>query len=236
VLCNHNMRHCVGGYPQPSGLRPSRWAHRRRREYRGCHLARPTHTQQIIGIAGSVTERYRLCTWPITKSYRCSRVDAWRTGIASCHAPQCSSCAKCASPQASCCSVWAMQPHIPSHALVPKRPEVSGESRLAATHREDERPFGARGVRVLRLDFLKQPLLGDAASLLDPGQLQTAWTLRADVAAMWLVQVQMLQRRIQRSNANENLEGRGSLRYPKALGTIESRRCRYSASIHTPSR
>ena len=67
---------------------------------------------------------------------------------------------------------------------------MSGQSRLAATHREDVRQFGARGVRVLRLDCLKQPLLGDAASGLDLGQLQAHAKLgpgvavRADVAAV----------------------------------------------------
>ena len=59
----------------------------------------------------------------------------------------------------------------------------------AATHLEDARQFGARGVRDLRLDCLKQPLLGDAASGLDLGQLQAHAELgpgvavRADVAA-----------------------------------------------------
>ena len=84
-----------------------------------------------------------------------------------------------------------MQSPIPSHAHVPKRLEVSERREpMAATHREDVRQFGARGVRVLRLDCLKQPLLGDAASGLDPGQLQAHAELgpgvavRADVAAV----------------------------------------------------
>ena len=69
--------------------------------------------------------------------------------------------------------VRAAQSHIPSHAHAPKRPEVSERREpIGSTHREDERQLGARGERVLRLDYLKQPLLGDAASLRDHFQLQ----------------------------------------------------------------
>jgi hypothetical protein len=77
------------------------------------------------------------------------------------------------------------QPHIPSHANMCERPLAA-----AATHLEDARQFEARGVRGLRLDCLKQPLLGDAASGLDLGQLQAHAKLgpgvavRADVAAV----------------------------------------------------
>jgi hypothetical protein len=35
---------------------------------------------------------------------------------------------------------------------------------IGSTHREYERQLAARGERVLRLDYLKQPLLDDAAS------------------------------------------------------------------------
>ena len=58
-----------------------------------------------------------------------------------------------------------MKTHTPSHAHVPKRPELSERREpIGSTHREDERQLGARGERVLRLDYLKQPLLGYAAS------------------------------------------------------------------------
>ena len=74
--------------------------------------------------------------------------------------------------QTVCACVYA-QSHIPSHAHAPKGPEVSERREpIGSTHREYERQLAARGERVLRLDYLKQPLLGDAASLRDHFQLQ----------------------------------------------------------------
>jgi hypothetical protein len=87
-----------------------------------------------------------------------------------------------------CIATGELLKHPAQASMQTRAPSVqqcaSGESRLAVTHREDERQMlGARALRVLRRDCLKEPLLGDAASGLDPGQLQAAWALRADVAA-----------------------------------------------------